>query len=475
MKQTFLVLAALLLSAGLAMAQDNHPVVGISDNRPDIYGLRGASVISSYDADPVKTDILVVRGRIKALGKDLEFPEGTTVFDLEGKIIYPSFIDIHASYGVQKEKSDNDNPAASYMRQMQRGGPSEDEPRVADYWNQGIHESYDVLSGFKADNEKAEAYRKAGFGAVVTSRDDGIARGRSALVSLADDKTGRVVLKANASVNYSFDSGSSDDRYPTAQYGAIALLRQFYLDGQWYAKLPEGYFFDASLEALRSNSSLPKIFEVSDKYEIMRADAIADEFGIKYIIRGGGNEYQMLDEIKKAGVSLIVPLDFPEAPDVKDPYEAATVPLSELKHWEMAPGNAGMISKAGIEFALTSDELSKPGDFPEKLRKAVEAGLAKKQALKALTYTPAKMIGAENMLGAIREGMVANMLVCSGDIFDKDCVIHQNWIQGSPYSFVDPEMTNILGSYSLVAGDLTFDMLISGKPDKPSIKIKSGR
>ncbi|MFP4489635.1 MAG: amidohydrolase family protein, partial [Bacteroidales bacterium] len=74
----------------------------------------------------------------------------------------------------------------------------------------------------------------------------------------------------------------------------------------------------------------------------------------------------------------------------------------------------------------------------------------------------------------IREGMVANMLVCSEDIFDKDCVIHVNWIQGRPYSFVDPEMTDILGSYSLVAGDETFDMNISGKPEKLSVKIKSG-
>lgn len=475
MKKTILLIAGICLLSGIAMPQDNYPVVGISDVRPGMFALTGAKVILSYDSEPVETNILIVKDRIEAIGKNIKYPEGTTLINLEGKTIYPSFIDIYTSYGVPQESRQTMTPAAMFARQTQRGAPAqEEEPRVADYWNQGIHESYDVLGEFKPDDDKADEYRRAGFGAVLTFKNDGIARGTSALVSLADNKANDIVLKDHASANYSFNRGTSEDMYPTAQYGAIALLRQFYLDGEWYKSLPEGYFYDSSLEALNENRDLPGIFETGDKYEIIRADAIGDEHGINYIVKGSGNEYQLLDEIKKAGVSLILPLNFPDAPDVKDPYEAAAVTLSELKHWEMAPANPKMVNEAGIEFALTTDELSRTGDFTEKVRKAVEMGLDKKVALKALTYTPAKMIGAETMLGSIGEGMVANLLVTSGDIFDKECVIYENWVQGELYRFVDPELDDIRGDYELTAGDTTFSVSIEGKPEKPTVTVKSG-
>lgn len=467
------VITGLLMLLSPVFAQTNFPVVGISDVRPGIYGLLNARVIASYDQDPVQEDILIVNGTIKAVGKGLDFPAGTIKIDLEGKTIYPSFVDIYTSYGVPSTGSGSSNSGPGYLTQSQRG-PVAEKPRVADYWNQGIHENYRVTSEFIPDTAKAAKYRQAGFGAVVTFNRNGIARGTSALVSLGNDKANSLVLKDRASANYSFSRGASGDRYPTAQYGAIALLRQLYLDAQWYEQLPEGRFYDAALEALRENNSLPKVFEVNDKYEILRADAIGDEFGIRYIVKGSGNEYQLIDEIRKAGVSLIIPLKFPEAPDVKDPYVASGVDLSTLKHWEMAPANPALLSKAGIEFSLTSDGLSKPEEFLKGLRKAVEMGLDKRAALKASTYTPASMVGAENLVGAIKGGMVANLLVTSGDLFDEDCVIHENWVQGRPYIFVDPSLKSIAGDYKLMVGDREFGMKIQGRPDQPTLKVTSG-
>ncbi len=473
MKRILMITCVLILFSPL-FAQTNIPVEGISDVRPGIYGLTNASVISSYDQEPAKIDILIVNGLIKDVGKNLEFPDGTRKIDLDGKTIYPSFVDIYTSYGVPVSRSAPANPMASYMAQSQRGATPDMKPRVADYWNQGIHENFNVSSEFIPDTARAAKYRKAGFGAVVTFRNDGIARGTSALVSLGDDRANNLVLKDRTTTNYSFSRGTSEDRYPTAQYGAIALLRQMYLDAQWYEGLPEGRFFDASLEALSVNKNLPKVFEVSDKYEVLRADAIGDEFGIQYIVKGSGNEYQLIDEIKKADVSLIIPLKFPDAPDVKDPYQADGVSLSILKHWEMAPANAAMVSQAGIEFAVTTDGLSKPEDFLKALRKAVEMGLDKKAALKASTYTPAKMVGADQLVGAIKTGMVANLLVTSGDIFDKECIIYENWVEGKPYVFTDPLLKSIAGNYSLTLDGRSFEMKIQGQPGEPTLKVTSG-
>lgn len=468
--RTFLIIAGLAILFHPVIPQANVPVVGVSDERPGIYGLKNAKVVKAWDAEPVPADILIVNGRIDEVGSEIQFPEGTIEIDLEGKTIYPSFIDLYTNYGLPAKKSQASIP--SFLSSSRSGPPQAEKPRVADYWNQGIHENYDVTSEFKPDEKSADALRKAGFGSVVTFRNDGIARGTSALVSLADGKANKLVMKSSATANYSFSRGSSGDRYPGSQFGSIALLRQFYLDADWYRQLPEGVFYDNALEVVNELRSIPRIFEVNNKYEILRADAIGDEFGFSYIVKGGGDEYQLLDEIKKSGVSLILPLKFPEIPKVKDPYEAAAVPLSTLKHWEMAPGNAGRVHKAGIEFALTASGLSKPGDFLPALRKAVEAGLDKKAALKAVIHTPAKMIGAEKQVGSIAKGMVANLLVTSGDIFDDKCIIYQNWAMGKPYTFIDPALTDISGDYKLLVAGRDFRMKIKGKPDKPSIEVK---
>ncbi len=473
MKKILLLLGLLFLSR-LAFPQDNYPVIGVSDERAEIYGLTNARVVVDYQQVLENTDILIVKGKIVSMGKDLSFPDGTVIRDLKGKYVYPSFVDIFSTYGVEQETRSQQNPMAMLMGGSQRGAPEAEKPRVADYWNQAIHESYNAVSEFAVDGTEAEKLRKAGFGTVAAFKNNGIAKGTSVLVTLSEKKAQEAVIIESASSNYSFNRGVSEDAYPTAQYGSIALLRQFHMDADWYSKLPEGYFYDASLEALKNNKSLPKIFEVGEKYEVLRADKIADEFGLKYIVKGGGDEYQMIDDIKNSGVSLILPLNFPAVPDVKDPYQASTIPLSTLKHWEMAPANAMMVDGKGIEFAFTADGLSNQEDFLKNVRKCVEYGLSEEAALKAMTYTPANMLGAEKLVGSVKNGMIANILITSGNIFEDDCIIYENWVRGVPYLISDMNLPDLSGSYALSIGDNGYDIVISGKPDKPALKVSEG-
>lgn len=81
-------------------------------------------------------------------------------------------------------------------------------------------------------------YREAGFGTVLTHLKDGIARGTGAIVTLADEKENLVILKEKASAHYSLSKGSSAQSYPASLMGTIALLRQTYLDAQWYKSRP---------------------------------------------------------------------------------------------------------------------------------------------------------------------------------------------------------------------------------------------
>ena len=88
--------------------------------------------------------------------------------------------------------------------------------------------------------------------------------------------------------------------------------------------------------------------------------------------------------LRKPVTDLLFLLNFPEAPDVKDPYDAASVSYSTLKHYEMAPYNLSFVSKAGMTFAITSSDLRKRTDFLTNLRKAVKNGLPENEALKLL-------------------------------------------------------------------------------------------
>ncbi len=465
----------LLLSLRIHAQQDDAPVVGVSDKRVEVYGFKKARVVVDYQTTLENTDILISNGRIEAIGTNLTFPKGTVIYDLTGKTVYPSFVDAYAgNYGIKVQNPASEtNPFAAFFSPPQRGGSqvATPEPRIADYWNDGINASYDILSEFIPDPKTATEYRQIGFGSVVTFKADGIARGTSALVATGDGKSNNMVLKNETSANYSLSRGHSADLYPFSEFGVIALLRQINYDAQWYKQLPAGYFHDDGLDAYTESLSLPQIFEVTNKLEILRADIIGKEFGINYIIKGAGDEYQTLNDIKKAGNKLIIPVNFPEAPDVKDPFDAASVTYKTLKHYELAPSNLSRVSGAGITFAITASDLKLRSGFLTNLRKAVKYGLSENEALKALTYTPASYVGATDLVGAIKKNMIANLLITSGNIFNDDCVVYENWVEGVPYRLVDLRIKDTRGTYELKIDTARYKMILSGTFDKPVIKL----
>src|SRR5690606_446798 len=114
--------------------------------------------------------------------------------------------------------------------------------------------------------------------------------------------------------------------------GFMALLRQTYLDAAWYQSAANEGYVDNSLMAWNTLQELPQIFEAPGWMQILRADKLGDEFGVQYIIRGNGDEYQRLDAIKATNAPLIVPVSFPDAYDVDDPYDAQNVRLKDMMH-----------------------------------------------------------------------------------------------------------------------------------------------
>ena len=177
---------------------------------------------------------LVIReGKIVAAGTNITIPKDAVVIDCEGKYIYPSFIDIYSDYGITAPQR-----AAGGNFDFSGPGPDCFKPKGAFGWNQAIRSDVEGGKLFVVDDTKAKTLRDIGFGTVLTHQKDGIARGTGVIATLNDAKENLVILKEKASAHYSFSKGTSSQSYPASLMGVIALLRQSYLDAQWYKGNP---------------------------------------------------------------------------------------------------------------------------------------------------------------------------------------------------------------------------------------------
>ena len=135
------------------------------------------------------------------------------------------------------------------------------------------------------------------------------------------------------------------------------------------------------------------IFDAGNWLNDLRVDKLGDEFGVNYTIVGGGDEYQRIENIKATNTTYILPINFPKAYDVENPFQASKVSLKDMKHWNLAPTNPSAFTKNNIPFALTVHKLKSISDFNANLQKAIKHGLSKTDALAALTTVPAKLLG----------------------------------------------------------------------------------
>ena len=135
----------------------------------------------------------------------------------------------------------------------------------------------------------------------------------------------------------------------------------------------------------------------------MRAGNIAKEFSVPLWLKGSGYEYRRLKEIKDLNSFIILPLKFPEKPDVANPDLALSYSTEQLMHWAMSKKNPLKLEKYDIPFAFTTYGLKKKSQFRENINEAINAGLSEKQALAALTIEPAKRFGLEDILGKIEQ------------------------------------------------------------------------
>jgi imidazolonepropionase-like amidohydrolase len=406
--------------------------------------------------------LLIKADKVVAVGKDITIPENAKVVDLKGLFIYPSFIDIYSDFGIQLP-----NKAKHSLINRQW-----DSNRDGYYWNDHIRPETKAISYFNYNKKKANELRKLGFGTVNTHVKDGIARGTSLITALNDKASNnKRIIKTDATQHFGFTkSRTSNQIYPTSLMGKLALLRQFFKDVDWYSKYNKG-IQDLSIQAQHKNKLLPAIFESNDKLNDLRIAKLAKQINQKFIIKGGGNEFERIEDIKTTNTSYILPLNFPEAYDVSNPILSNKMALSDLRFWNQAPFNPSILAKNNIKFAISTTDLKKLKNFKDNLLKAIEVGLDKTKALESLTTIPAKLLNQEDKIGSIKNGAYANFLITSKPIFDKGSIIYENWVQGVKNIINNRLLINLTGEYDLVISDKKYKLFFTGMPEKPKSKV----
>ena len=441
-------------------SQESFPLNGIKDEFKPVYAFTNAHVVNSETV--LENATLLIQGnKIIDVGTTISIPKNAIVYNLEGDYIYPSFIDLYTDYGLPKlvERTHSKRPQYDSKKEG------------AFHWNEAIHPEIIAADLFKNENKKAENLRSFGIGCVLSHQKNGIVRGSGTLVLLSKQKEHKNILIKDAAAHYSFNKGNSSQKYPTSLMGSIALIRQTYLDAEWYAQGVEELNY--SYEAFKKQQNLPQVFEARNAFDISRIYKIADEFEVNYLIKGNGDEYKQLDIITKTGFSFILPIDFAKSYDVSNPEDAENITLAKLKDWELEPFNLKILSDNNINFSITTDGNTKPKTFLANLRKAVKKGLSKNDALAALTIIPSQLVKSDHLIGSIEKGKYANFIICSSDIFE-DGVIYENWVGGERHIINKKQTIDFRGFYTFNSEKYQNSLVkIGGSKEKPKTTIFS--
>jgi imidazolonepropionase-like amidohydrolase len=432
------------------------------------FALTGARVIVA-PGRVIENGVVVVRGGvIEAAGPQGQtaIPADSRVFDLKGKVLHAAFIDPYV-------------PADRLAGKRPRG-PSDEEEGAEEAPGAGrpaaagaaatpppanpAHPEERVIDTLRVQDRVADTYRRLGFAVVAAVPSSGILRGRGAVVSLNDGPPESRVVASEAGQYVSLEPDRFDfatffrASYPSSKMGAVAMVRQAFLDAAWwraaesaYGRRPVGQARprrDAAAEALVSaaGGKEPVVFEATDVLSVLRAGRIVQEFKLKGRYVGAGDEYRLRDQVVAMHPDLILKVDFPKPYRFDDDTEWLDVPLERLRRMDRAPSNPKWMRDAGLTFSFTTAGLDDPEDFNRRVRETLARGLSRDDALAAVTTVPARQLGLGDRLGSIEVGKIANLAVETGEPFAEGSRVTEIWIDGKRHELPERKRTGAGGA-----------------------------
>jgi imidazolonepropionase-like amidohydrolase len=427
----------------LAEAKKSEQATEIeADRKPHLHTggdvlIRDATVLTVANGTQPETDVLVRKGKIAAIGKKLETPEGVTVIDAAGLFVMPGIVDTHCHFAVA-------------------GGVNEfslsvvPEVRVRDV----------------IDGEDVQIYR-ALAGGVTTARllhgSANVIGGQDAVIKLKYGEPASKLLLADAPRGVKFALGENvkrtDGRFPNTRLGVEAVLVRAFTEAQTYRQTWQAYQRDRAagkpvveprrdlrLEALADvlAGDLKVHCHCYRADEILMLLRVADRFGFKvrslqHVLEG----YKIASEIAAHGASC-------------SPFSDWWA--YKLEAYDAIPFNAALLTEAGVSVCLKSDSNELMRHLYQEAAKTVKyGGLSEIEALKTITLNGAKQLGLDKRIGSIEVGKDADLAIFNGHPLN---------------CYSRPEMTLVEGEVYFQRSDkLTPVLVASAAPTKPAPEL----
>jgi imidazolonepropionase-like amidohydrolase len=371
--------------------------------------------------------ILVVGGKITAVGSDLDIPVDATVIDAAGGWVLPGFIEAHGHVGVHEEAegwagSDSNEltePVTAQVRALDAINPAD----------LGFRDA--VSGGVLAVNVNPGSGNPIG--------------GQTAALKCWGRTVDEMLLKAPAGMKAALGENpkrvyGERKQSPSTRLGTAAIIRGALVDAANYlAKLdaeqrkPENdrKYIDRDLKLEALGRVLRK--EIPWRQHCHRADDIAtamrlaEEFGYNLVIDHGTEAHLLADILAAKDIPVIIGPLFTSRSKV------------ELRNRSL--DNPGKLASAGVTIAITTDHPVVPINFlAHQAALSVKHGLDRDNALRALTINPARIIGVDDRLGSIEPGKDADLVIWSGDPLDVLSRVTRALIDGEEiYRFEDGE------------------------------------
>lgn len=412
---------------------------------PEAFAIKDAQIITGTGKTIAKGTVVFRNGLIIDVGENVKIPGDARVIDGTGLTVYPGLIDAMSSLGLQTQQQQTPAPGQGRQAAIAAIAAGQQPNPEAAHGDPSLAAADQV----KPNAPGLEDAHNAGITAALSSPRQGIFPGQSAVINLAGDNSAQMVVRAPVALTVQFStSGGFFGQYPSSLMGTVAFVRQTFYDAAHYRDEFDRYnrvkrgverpAYDKKLAALQPaiKGEMPVMFIANSEGDIRRSLMVADEFKLKPIIAGALYGYRVADTLKGRNVPVILSVDYPKRPSDLPEDEDET--LRALRARAETPKGAAKLAQAGIKFAFTSGTL-RPADFIANVQRAVESGLSKDDALRALTVNAAEILGASEQLGSIEVGKIANLVVASGDLLVKDAKLRYVFIDGSEVDLKKPE------------------------------------
>jgi len=364
--------------------------------------------------------VVLSRGIITAVGKDVAIPPEAWVIDGKGLTVYPGLIDSFTDVGIPAAAPSGGEGGPRRPQESSRG--PQDRPGSTP-WRGAADEV--SLSDKRIENLAKRRLHNRGFRA-----EGGILSRQAAVLDLGGERAGDLVVKSPVAIPVSLQiSGGFGSGFPDSLMGGLAYVHQVWLDTDWsiktqaiYEKNPRGVErprYDrteaALADALEDHAVV--LIPANNSVQLRRALELVDRWHVNGVLYGGQMAYEVAPEVAAKKLSVLVNLKWTEGEKDADPEDKPSLRNAAVPRSRAVVSRSACKSRREIRVLFRG--IATPKDIVKAAKKSIDAGLAPEAAIRALTLSPAEIFGVADRLGSIENGKIANLVVTDGDLFEE--------------------------------------------------------